>query len=610
MAQNRVDNIQINAPKNIDNKRGVWDNGSWRAYNNITEALDALPVGERYLTLTIPIMKAGRPVDYWWELNLTDSGLIEKIVGNIYTLPTASPTTLGGVKVGESLTINPSTGELNINGGGGGGSGTVTSVGLSSTDLNISNSPLTTSGTIVANIKNSAVSFAKMQSISSGTLLGRGTTGTGTIQTVTVGSGLTLSSSNVLTATGGGGGSQTLQQTLNLGRVGDRMQIIESMEIPIDPPATINSGSIWVGSGTSGGGGGGGYTLPIATATVLGGVKVGSGLSIDPITGVLTSSGGGYTLPIASASTLGGIRIGSGLTVDPATGIVTATGSGGGSVTSVTSANADISVATSTTTPVLTLNSGLAANQIVKRYGNGGVALNSFGDNISASTQGNIIYEAGSTGFGTHDFKVNSAQTGFKINTDRSLSAPRYASGGTTPTMSGTTKMMVVDTNGLLGFENKPALSQSLQQTLNIGNVGDVMQITGSLQIPTSAPSPINTGNIWVGTGTTVGSVVKSKVNGLTENTSTSLSIGSAQASSYIISTNASAISATISSGTALTSIFIRQGGVGKVTFTGSGVTVLVKPSKQARTEGQNAVVEIFYETATRVVITGDLDNV
>lgn len=40
--------------------------------------------------------------------------------------------------------------------------------------------------------------------------------------------------------------------------------------------------------------------------------------------------------------------------------------SGGGTVTSVTSANTDISVATTTTTPVLTLNSGIAASQIVK----------------------------------------------------------------------------------------------------------------------------------------------------------------------------------------------------------------------------------------------------
>ena len=35
----------------------------------------------------------------------------------------------------------------------------------------------------------------------------------------------------------------------------------------------------------------GGYTLPIASASQLGGVKVGSGLNIDPLTGILSTSG-------------------------------------------------------------------------------------------------------------------------------------------------------------------------------------------------------------------------------------------------------------------------------------------------------------------------------
>lgn len=67
------------------------------------------------------------------------------------------------------------------------------------------------------------------------------------------------------------------------------------------------------------GGGASPYTLPIANTSSLGGVKVGSGLTIDSITGVLSATGGGnngYTLPIAAAGTLGGIKIGSGLSID------------------------------------------------------------------------------------------------------------------------------------------------------------------------------------------------------------------------------------------------------------------------------------------------------
>lgn len=42
---------------------------------------------------------------------------------------------------------------------------------------------------------------------------------------------------------------------------------------------------------TGGGGSGSGYTLPIASASRLGGIKVGDGLNIDPITGILSTSG-------------------------------------------------------------------------------------------------------------------------------------------------------------------------------------------------------------------------------------------------------------------------------------------------------------------------------
>ena len=61
------------------------------------------------------------------------------------------------------------------------------------------------------------------------------------------------------------------------------------------------------------------------------------------------------------------ITAGSGITVtQSAGGIQISSGAGAGTVTSVTSANADIAVGTGTSTPVLTLNSGTGASQIVK----------------------------------------------------------------------------------------------------------------------------------------------------------------------------------------------------------------------------------------------------
>ena len=67
------------------------------------------------------------------------------------------------------------------------------------------------------------------------------------------------------------------------------------------------------------------YSLPTASDQVLGGVKVGSRLSIDN-NGVLSAQDQSYTLPTASDSTLGGIKVGSGLNI--ADGILSVSGGG------------------------------------------------------------------------------------------------------------------------------------------------------------------------------------------------------------------------------------------------------------------------------------------
>ena len=75
------------------------------------------------------------------------------------------------------------------------------------------------------------------------------------------------------------------------------------------------------------GGSGGSYTLPTASASVKGGVKIGSGLQMNGET--LNATGGGsYELPIASASTLGGVKVGNNLSID-ANGVLSASGGGG-----------------------------------------------------------------------------------------------------------------------------------------------------------------------------------------------------------------------------------------------------------------------------------------
>lgn len=77
----------------------------------------------------------------------------------------------------------------------GGGTGTVTSVGVSSTDLSVSGSPITTSGSITLNVNNDAITYAKLQNVTASRLLGRYTGSNGDAQEIQIGTGLNLNSS-------------------------------------------------------------------------------------------------------------------------------------------------------------------------------------------------------------------------------------------------------------------------------------------------------------------------------------------------------------------------------------------------------------------------------
>lgn len=59
------------------------------------------------------------------------------------------------------------------------------------------------------------------------------------------------------------------------------------------------------------------YSLPPATSSVLGGVKIGSGITVTADGTISAASS--YTLPTASTSTKGGIKVGSGLTMNSET---------------------------------------------------------------------------------------------------------------------------------------------------------------------------------------------------------------------------------------------------------------------------------------------------
>lgn len=104
--------------------------------------------------------------------------------------------------------------------------------------------------------------------------------------------------------------------------------------IPFNIPFRKKDGSLsTLGDELNNGGGGSSYTLPTASASVKGGVKIGAGLEMDGevLKNTNPTPATPYVLPIASAETLGGIKIGSGLAIDE-NGIVSSSGGSGGGI--------------------------------------------------------------------------------------------------------------------------------------------------------------------------------------------------------------------------------------------------------------------------------------
>ncbi len=126
----------------------------------------------------------------------------------------------------------------------------------------------------------------------------------------------------------GGGGTLVLEPATvdKLGgiKVGSGLTITADGVLAVPIASANTRGSVKVGSGlTVAADGTLSYTLPIAAANTLGGIKVGARLTIDQ-NGVLSADQQSYTLPIATANALGGIKVGARLTIDAQTGVLSA----------------------------------------------------------------------------------------------------------------------------------------------------------------------------------------------------------------------------------------------------------------------------------------------
>jgi len=149
----------------------------------------------------------------------------------------------------------------------------------------------------------------------------------------TAGQVLTSNGSGTYWGSGGGGGgvdptrpnTWTAEQTFNANIVTTGVKAGGTLGTAGQVLTSNGSGSYWSTPG------GGGYVLPIASTTVLGGVKVDNNtIKIDG-SGVITApGGGGYVLPIASTTTLGGVKVDNNTIKIDGSGVITAPGGGGG----------------------------------------------------------------------------------------------------------------------------------------------------------------------------------------------------------------------------------------------------------------------------------------
>lgn len=77
MATTFNDNIQVNAPKPVDNKIGVFSGGSFRPYNSVAEANTTINQAYRYKGLEVLINVSGSAVPYSYKNGILDTDLVQ-----------------------------------------------------------------------------------------------------------------------------------------------------------------------------------------------------------------------------------------------------------------------------------------------------------------------------------------------------------------------------------------------------------------------------------------------------------------------------------------------------------------------------------------------------
>ena len=311
-----------------------------------------------YTTYTLPTatttVLGGVKID-GSTITINGSGVISS--ASAYVLPTATTTVLGGVKVdGSTITINGSgviaatgAGAVVYKGTWNASSNTPTlanGVGTAGWQYAVSVSGTTNfgAGAITFTVGDLVLySGTVWQQIAAGGIAAAGTlTGTTLASNVvtssltTVGTLANLTVTNTITGSvSGNAGTVTSisANTLTSGQVTTALGFTPGTAYSLPTATTTVLGGVKIDGSTITISGAGvitanytTYALPTATTSVLGGVKVdGSTVTINGA-GVITANYTTYSLPTATGSVLGGVKVGTGLAIDGA-GVLSASAS-------------------------------------------------------------------------------------------------------------------------------------------------------------------------------------------------------------------------------------------------------------------------------------------
>lgn len=177
-----------------------------------------------------------------------------------------------------------------------------------------------------------------------------------------------------------------------------------------------------------------------------------------------TGGGGGYELPIASASTLGGVKIGEGLTIDAETGVLSSSGGGGGPTVVQTAGTSTTDVMSqNATTDMVYTSSGTGIKIGYCRAGTNHAIAIGYSDSTNAGNNSISIGEGATSRFynisiGTGAQSPNNNAFGISLGRSAGTSVPSGISGyinlGAYSNATATGEMNIGTTDSTIGYNS------------------------------------------------------------------------------------------------------------------------------------------------------------